>query len=127
MLASAKYIGAGVACSGLIGAGAYIGVVLGFLIFVCCGVVVVVLPLIYLAGKAGEKILDLIAKSIVIAAGSSTLYKNHGGGSGSSGDDKDKDKDKDKAKEDKEKEDTKTNTDTKNTADSNAENNTAAK
>ena len=33
MLAAAKYIGAGVACSGLIGAGAGIGTVFGSLIF----------------------------------------------------------------------------------------------
>jgi len=35
-----------------------------------------------LASRAG-KILDTAAKLVVIAAGSSNLYKNHGGGSGS--------------------------------------------
>ena len=124
MLASAKYIGAGVACSGLI------GTVSGSLIFVCFGILVVILPLVYLAGRAG-KILDTVAKVVVIAAGSSNLYKKHGGGSGSSGDDSDKDKDKDKDKEkpneDKEKEDTKIDNDTKKTNDSNTDGNTASK
>ena len=61
---------------------------------------------IFLTGRAAGKILDTAVKLVVIAAGSSNLYKNHGGSSDSSGDDdkdKDKDKNKEQTKEDKKK------------------------
>ena len=91
------------------------------LIFSCLGVLTVTIPLVLLSGIAG-KILDTAAKVVVIVAGSSYLYKNHGGGSSSSGDDSDKDKDKETTNEDKKDNDTKTKTN-----DSNSDSDTASK
>jgi hypothetical protein len=68
----------------------------------CFGIITI--PLVLFSGRIG-KILDTAAKIVVIAAGSSNLYKNHAGGSDSN-DDKDKDKDKDKTNEDKDKDKT---------------------
>jgi hypothetical protein len=48
-----------------------------FLIFACFALITI--PLIFFSGRAGN-ILDTVAKIVVIAAGSSNLYKNHGGG-----------------------------------------------
>jgi hypothetical protein len=95
------------------------------LIFACFGFLTVIIPLVYLAGRAG-KILDTAAKVVVILAGSSNLYKNHGGSYGSSDDsdkdkNKEKDKDKDKTNEDKNENETKT------TNDSSSDSNTASK
>jgi len=96
------------------------------------------LGLIFFSGRVG-KILDTAAKLVVIAAGSSNLYKNHVGGSDPKDEkESDKDKDKDKEKEsdkdkDKEKEsdkDKKESDKDKNeqkTTDSNTDSNTAAK
>lgn len=99
-----------------------------FVILACFGLVTI--PLVFFAGRAG-KILDTAAKIIVIAAGSSNLYKNHGGGSNSN-DDKDKDKDKEDKDTDKDKDKDKTNDDkkdneTKKTTESNSDSNSASK
>jgi len=72
-----------------------------FLIFACFALFTK--PLVFFTGRAG-KILDTVAKIVVIEKGSSNLYKNHGGGSDS---DYDKDKDKYKTNEDNKNNETK--------------------
>lgn len=99
------------------------------LVFWCFGLITITIPLISFSGRAG-KILDTAAKFVVIVAGSSNLYKNHGGGSDSNDDDdKDKDKDKNKDKDadkDKQNEDKKDN-ETNKTNESDSDSNTASK
>ena len=101
-----------------------------FLILACLGLIT--LTFVFFSGRAG-KILDTAAKLIVIAAGSSNLYKNHGGGSGSGSNDKDAEDKKEKEKEEKEKEEKEKeekkekDNETNKTNESNSDNNTAAK
>ena len=84
------------------------------------------LGLIFFSGRVG-KILDTAAKLVVIAAGSSNLYKNHVGGSDPK-DEKESDKDKDKEKEsDKDKKESDKDKNEQKTTDSNTDSNTAAK
>ena len=95
------------------------------LIILCFGVLTFTLPLVLFSGRAG-KILDAAAKVVVILAGGSNVYKNHGGGS-SSNDDSDTDKDKDKDNKKDKTNDDKNDNETKKTNDSNSDSNTASK
>jgi len=99
-------------------------------IFTSLCVISLSLALFYIlfSGRAG-KILDTAAKIVVIVAGSSNLYKNHGGGSDSN-DDTDKDKEENKNKKDaktEEKTDEKTDKNETNQTNNASDSNTASK